>query len=171
MIQRMGRILRRKRPGVGARFVIMFAKDTLEDPAYRIERDGFLDEIERIAEALAVFDSSRFDELNDFLARPGPVVIPEPSRVSDEELAGTVDAVIVPAIPDESAYLELEVAALPPIAAPKVVAKRLSTGHAPLEIASVGSGWQISCTGCGESSTLVRFRWQALDQTVDCRCA
>ena len=33
MIQRMGRILRRKRPGVAARFVIMFAKDTLEDPA------------------------------------------------------------------------------------------------------------------------------------------
>ena len=51
MIQRMGRILRRKRPGVAARFVIMFAKDTLEDPANRIERDGFLDEIERISEA------------------------------------------------------------------------------------------------------------------------
>ena len=33
MIQRMGRILRRKRPGIAARFVIMFAKDTLEDPA------------------------------------------------------------------------------------------------------------------------------------------
>ena len=41
MIQRMGRILRRKRAGVAARFVIMFAKDTLEDPANRIERDGF----------------------------------------------------------------------------------------------------------------------------------
>ena len=53
MIQRMGRILRRKRPGVAARFVIMFAKDTLEDPANRIERDGFLDEIERISEATA----------------------------------------------------------------------------------------------------------------------
>ena len=35
MIQRMGRILRRKRAGVAARFVIMFAKDTLEDPAQR----------------------------------------------------------------------------------------------------------------------------------------
>ena len=51
MIQRMGRILRRKQPGVAARFVIMFAKDTLEDPTNRIERDGFLDEIERISEA------------------------------------------------------------------------------------------------------------------------
>ena len=56
MIQRMGRILRRKRAGVAARFVIMFAKDTLEDPASRIERDGFLDEIERISEATGVFD-------------------------------------------------------------------------------------------------------------------
>ena len=51
MIQRMGRILRRKRSGVAARFVIMFAKDTLEDPSNRFERDGFLDEIERISEA------------------------------------------------------------------------------------------------------------------------
>ena len=59
MIQRMGRILRRKRPGVAARFVIMFAKDTLEDPANRIERDGFLDEIERISEATGVFDGAR----------------------------------------------------------------------------------------------------------------
>ena len=59
MIQRMGRILRRKRPGVAARFVIMFAKDTLEDPANRIERDGFLDEIERISEATGVFDGAQ----------------------------------------------------------------------------------------------------------------
>ena len=58
MIQRMGRILRRKQPGVAARFVIMFAKDTVEDPTNRIERDGFLDEIERISEATGVFDSA-----------------------------------------------------------------------------------------------------------------
>ena len=49
MIQRMGRILRRKRPGVGARFVILYATDTIEDPSMRFERDGFLDEIERIS--------------------------------------------------------------------------------------------------------------------------
>ena len=72
MIQRMGRILRRKRPGGRARFVIMFAKDTLEDPAHRIERDGFVEEIERISEATGVFDADRFDELDDFLAAPGP---------------------------------------------------------------------------------------------------
>ena len=73
MIQRMGRILRRKQPGVAARFVIMFAKDTLEDPTQRVERDGFLDEIERISDATGVFDGARFGALDTFLAarRPG----------------------------------------------------------------------------------------------------
>src|SRR5689334_21523028 len=83
MIQRMGRILRRKRPRVGARFVIMFAKDTLEDPENRFERDGFLDEIERISEATGVFDSTKFEALAEFLAAPGPWVIPEPEYVDD----------------------------------------------------------------------------------------
>src|SRR5689334_24100973 len=81
MIQRMGRILRRKRPRVGARFVIMFAKDTLEDPANRVERDGFLDEIERISEALGVFDDDGANALDEFLAAPGPLEVPEPERL------------------------------------------------------------------------------------------
>ena len=75
MIQRMGRILRRKRAGIAARFVIMFAKDTLEDPANRIDRDGFLDEIERISEATGIFDSAHFDELAAFIAQPGPAEV------------------------------------------------------------------------------------------------
>ena len=87
MIQRMGRILRRKRPGVAARFVIMFAKDTLEDPSNRIERDGFLDEIERIAEATGVFDETRFEELDAFLAAPGPQTVPEPEHLERYEQA------------------------------------------------------------------------------------
>src|SRR4051795_7377962 len=81
MIQRMGRILRRKQAGVAARFVIMFAKDTLEDPTQRTERDGFLDEIERIAGATAVFDSEHFDRLDAFLDAPGPEVVPEPEHL------------------------------------------------------------------------------------------
>ena len=84
MIQRMGRILRRKRSGVAARFVIMFAKDTLEDPSNRFERDGFLDEIQRIAEGTGVFDSGNFEALDVFLAAPGPSVVPEPEYVEDE---------------------------------------------------------------------------------------
>jgi hypothetical protein len=87
MIQRMGRILRRKRSGVSARFLIMFAKDTLEDPASRIERDGFLDEIERISEATGVFDSAHFGELDEFLAAPGPAVVREPEHLESYERA------------------------------------------------------------------------------------
>jgi superfamily II DNA or RNA helicase len=172
MIQRMGRILRRKRPGIGARFVIMFAKDTLEDPSARMERDGFLDEIERISEAMGVFDPERFDELDAFLAHPGPAVVPEPERVSAEQQAARLAAVEVPPVEAAgAAYLEVEVVDLPQIAAPKAEPKRLSTGEAPLQIAASGAGWQIRCTGCGEASALVRFRWQVLDQTVECSCA
>jgi hypothetical protein len=233
----MGRILRRKRPGVGARFVIMFAKDTLEDPAVRLERDGFLDEIERISEAAGVFDANRFDELDAFLAHPGPAVVPEPERLASYDAAveaagatpelfhgayagggapggmeGVMLAILVdrlveglgvealyaymsfarrdgrgplheavwsrlePRLPQPAAgvapYVEVELAELPGIATPKVEAKRLSTGHAPLRIVPVGtSGWQLCCTGCGEATPLVRFRWQVQDQTVACRCA
>ena len=200
MIQRMGRILRRKRRGVAARFVIMFAQDTLEDPSNRFERDGFVDEIESISEATGVFDSTKFDALDEFLAAPGPSEITEPTYV--EYAGGVVDANtdletayalmaftnrqhvddariaelerLEPRLPEPAAaaprYVELALSSLPPIAKPKVEPKRLSTGEMALEIARVGDGWRISCTGCGESSPLVRFRWQVLDQTVDCRC-
>jgi superfamily II DNA or RNA helicase len=218
MIQRMGRILRRKRAGVAARFVIMFAKDTLEDPANRIERDGFLDEIERISEATAVFDSARFEELDSFLAEPGPPIVPEPEHLESYERAAaaagagpglalddkTVDSLAdalgvetayalmafarqprsglrhvaaigrlnarLPQTNDRQSYLEPELANLPHITKPKIMPKRLSTGQMALEIARIGSAWRISCTGCGEASPLVQFRWQVLDQTVACRC-
>ena len=220
MIQRMGRILRRKRAGVAARFVIMFAKDTLEDPANRIERDGFLDEIERISEATGVFDGARFDELDAFLAAPGPEVVPDPgapralrrtrSRRPASRPVCAIDAATVAALVDalgvEVTYALLTFArrapadglddviagldarlpaararrsrtssssspTCPHISKPRVEPKRLSTGQMALEIARVGDAWRISCTGCGEASPLVEFRWQVLDQTVACRCA
>src|SRR4051794_6185817 len=87
MIQRMGRILRRKRPGGRARFVIMYAQDTLEDPANRMERDGFVEEIERISEATGVFDATSYEQLDNFLAAPGPADVPEPERLHRYELA------------------------------------------------------------------------------------
>ena len=68
-------------------------------------------------------------------------------------------------------YLEVSLSDLPRVAKPKVAPKRLSTGELALEIARVGDGWRISCTGCGEASPLVQFRWQVLDQTVPCRCS
>jgi len=208
MIQRLGRILRRKRPGVAARFVIMFAKDTMEDPANRMERDGFLDEIERISQAMGVFEQ-KADDLDAFLAAPGPQVVPKPEHLEryghavaaaggdPHLLADDVGVEVAYALftfargdrwdprhdkaldglearlsrPEQDApYLEVELAELPEIAQPKVKPKRLSTGHAPLEIARIGSAWRISCTGCGEASALVQFRWQALEESVVCRC-
>lgn len=201
MIQRMGRILRRKQPGVAARFVIMFAKDTLEDPTSRVERDGFLDEIERIAESSGVFDAQQAEALDRFLAAPGPLVVPEPEHLERYERGGAADGEMgveaayaftsfarrrradpgwearlaeldarLPRPEADAPYLEIELAELPPIATPTVKPKKRSTGQAPLEIARVGSGWRISCTGCGEASPLVAFRWQTLDQSIVCRC-
>lgn len=82
MIQRMGRILRRKRPGTGARFVIVFAKDTLEDPRTAVDRDGFIEEIQEIAESAEAFDATDLTGLTDFLAYSGPAEVPEPRRVA-----------------------------------------------------------------------------------------
>jgi RNA polymerase primary sigma factor len=196
MIQRMGRVLRRKQPGIATRFVIMFAKDTLEDPTQRSERDGFLDEIERISDSSGIFDAARLDALDEFLATPGPRVVPEPEHLEGFVLAGAdietayalraftsedrfdpgdraelarLEARLPPPDPD-ARYLEVELAAVPEIAKPRAKPKRLSTGDAPLEIARAGTGWRIRCTGCGETSPLVEFRWQVLDQTVACRC-
>jgi superfamily II DNA or RNA helicase len=201
MIQRMGRILRRKRNGVAARFVIMFARDTLEDPGNRLERDGFLDEIERISEATATFDSTKFAALDEFLAAPGPAVAPEPEYVEPDSDAadrgetvereyarlaftrrGHLDRARIEELdrldallpkPDDTAsrYLEFSLPELPRVAKPRVAPKRLSTGEAALEIARTDAGWQLSCTGCGETSRLVEFRWQVFDETVHCRCA
>jgi predicted helicase len=198
MIQRMGRILRRKQAGVAARFVIMFATDTLEDPTQRVERDGFLDEIERISEARGIFDDRHFDALETFLGAPGPPVVPAPEHVERDEHAtdGTDDALAyallaftgrdpadagvahelaqlgarLPAAATDSPYLEVTLTEVPEIARPKVKPKRLSTGQVPIEIARVEEAWLIRCTGCGEASRLVQFRWQALEETIDCRC-
>jgi superfamily II DNA or RNA helicase len=200
MIQRMGRILRRKRAGVAAHFVIMFAQDTLEDPANRVERDGFLDEIERISEATGVFDAAHFDELAAFIAAPGPAVVRTPEHLERyARAAGPVDVETRYALsaftsegppvdgvddmelarleralprPDSAAtYLEPELTELPAVRKPKVEPPRLSTGEVALQIARVGTAWRISCTGCGEASPLVQYRWQVLDETVPCRCA
>lgn len=265
MIQRMGRILRRKRAGVGVRFVIMFAKDTLEDPSMRFERDGFLDEIERIAEAAGTFDSARFEEIDAFLAAPGPDVVREPAVIgpfgtalspgaddggargsgsagavevtptrralaageqsawwalaqrcegpaggladhqdSDDlvaEVAGRVGFELLYAVvsflrwdevgplhhavwrraaaalppverreAEELPYLEPEPLDLPSVLKPKAVPKKLSTGQAPLEITLIDGQWYMRCIGCAALSPPVRFRWQVLEQTVDCRC-
>ena len=226
MIQRMGRILRRKRPGGRARFVIMFAHDTLEDPAHRIDRDGFVEEIERIAERSGVFDGEHFEEIDAFLvpagtrpgararapgpprvgpggcrAAPSPPPRPTPRRLTtrssepsptrsgatpptptctsprhltDDRLRTAADRVLGHRRPGPgpapASYLEVPIAELPEIAKPKAKPKRLSTGASPLAIRPMADGFRLTCTGCGQSSRPVKFRWQVHEETVACRC-
>lgn len=81
MIQRMGRVLRRKEQGSGARFVIIFARDTLEDPMINEDRDGFLEEIEMISENSRIFTEADKHLLVDYLDYTGPEKVLEPVQV------------------------------------------------------------------------------------------
>jgi superfamily II DNA or RNA helicase len=57
MIQRMGRVLRKKSDGRRARFVVLFVEDTIEDPAHGAH-ESFLDEITDVADEVRRFGSS-----------------------------------------------------------------------------------------------------------------
>ena len=68
MVQRMGRVLRRKQDGRAARFVIIFVEDTSEDPDGHAH-ETFLNEILDVAEDIQRFSPDRDAEaLNAFLA-------------------------------------------------------------------------------------------------------
>lgn len=225
MIQRMGRVLRRKEAGSGARFVILFAADTLEDPTADEDRDGFLDEIEAISDEIRVFGVTDFAELEVFLKWSGPATVRDPIRVDanyvmrtetdrwdivnsddgDENVAQDLlrDVGIEhmyarvsylqwptatwlhewvwnrvedtpadkPAEPEAVPYLELERLAMPKLAKPKPKKKRLSTGESPVVVVATADGFAVSCTGCNTMSASVKFKWQAMDQTVKCTCS
>jgi RNA polymerase primary sigma factor len=67
MVQRMGRVLRVKADGRLARFAILFAEGTVEDPALGAH-EGFLREVTSIATAVRTFPSSApAKEINAFL--------------------------------------------------------------------------------------------------------
>ena len=72
---------------------------------------------------------------------------------------------------DPVTYLEIERLPLPELAKPKPKKKRLSTGESPVIVVAVEGGFAVSCTGCGTLSEPVKFKWQALDQTVECTCS
>lgn len=67
MIQRMGRVLRKKPDRRRARFAILFVKDTSEDPAHGAH-EAFLDEILPVADEVHVFElGASAHKLADFL--------------------------------------------------------------------------------------------------------
>ena len=106
MIQRMGRILRRKRAGVAARFVIMFAKDTLEDPGQphrtrRVPRRdrAHLRSDRRVRRRAFRGSSTRSSP------RPAPQVVPEPEHLERYEPAAAA-AGIARAVPLDDAMVQ-----------------------------------------------------------------
>lgn len=67
MIQRMGRVLRRKADGRPARFVIVFVEGTTEDPAHGAH-GAFLDEVTGVADTVVAFPiGAAVDEVSSFL--------------------------------------------------------------------------------------------------------
>ena len=80
MIQRMGRILRRKQDGRLARLAVLFVEETVEDPA-RGAHEGFLDEVTEVADAVRRFSPlTPSDEVNEFLSCRSPAGRPAPVR-------------------------------------------------------------------------------------------
>ena len=71
MVQRMGRVLRRKHDGRRARFVVVFVEGTVEDPAMGAH-EGFLAEVTGVAEAVRTFASgSSMADVEAFVADLG----------------------------------------------------------------------------------------------------
>jgi hypothetical protein len=219
----MGRVLRRKDVGTGARFVILFAADTLEDPTTTEDRDGFLDEIEAISDKIHIFGVADLGRVEAFLDWNGPDDVRIPTRVDaarimavesdrwdivhgddgDVNIAEELERDLgtegmyarlnylqwpertwlhewvsqrVPDTPrdkptDEVTYLEVERLPMPELAKPKPKKQRLSTGESPVIVMALADGFAVACTGCGVQSGLVKFKWQALDQTVECECS
>lgn len=77
MVQRMGRVLRVKVDGRLARFAVLFAESTVEDPQNGAH-EGFVAEVTSIAAAVRRFPSeSPAGEVNEFLRALGT---PDPAR-------------------------------------------------------------------------------------------
>jgi RNA polymerase primary sigma factor len=66
MIQRMGRVMRRKDDARDARFIILFVKDTEEDPR-RGAQELFVDELLEVARESNIFGLDKTSELRRFL--------------------------------------------------------------------------------------------------------
>jgi len=199
MIQRMGRILRLKQLGVGARFVVLYASDTLEDPTAS-ERDGFMEEIEAISETSRIFGIGEQDQLVSFLNYSGPEELIAPEKIgpmtSVKEIPDKLDPVDKyawlsylgwaeetdehrevwdnpPVFSPDPLYLDFDVLELPEITRQKVSPKkeaRLSTGEQPVTMSKVDGNFVLRCTGCDATSEPTPFRWKALEATVECSC-
>ena len=130
------------------------------------------EEIELIAEASRIFKPNEFDQLAAFLDYAGPaeLTVPEtaggfvpPQLSADDITEWTAEA---------QPYLEMVSPELPEITKPKQVREkpRLSTGEHPVALMAVGKQWALRCTGCGVNSEPRDYKWQAMDDKVECTC-
>jgi superfamily II DNA or RNA helicase len=72
MIQRLGRVLRRKEPRRLARLALMFVRETTEDPS-RGAHEDFLDDVVEAADHVAMFrDGADYAGVNAFLSHVAP---------------------------------------------------------------------------------------------------
>jgi superfamily II DNA or RNA helicase len=90
MIQRMGRVLRRKPDGRRARFAVLFVEGTVEDPCRRAH-EAFLDEITAVADHVSCFPTDVATEQPDAVLgdlRPGAGAAPLASEDSPTDRNG-----------------------------------------------------------------------------------
>ena len=66
MIQRMGRVIRKKEDGRGARMIMMYVHGTSEDPKLGAH-ESFLDEVKPHARSVSYFSSTDIDPLGDWI--------------------------------------------------------------------------------------------------------
>jgi RNA polymerase primary sigma factor len=83
MIQRMGRIVRRKADNRLARFAILYLQGTSEDPRCGAH-EAFLTEVTSVADDLEDFDLDHLDDALGFLATLEPLTMPRPPRLEDD---------------------------------------------------------------------------------------
>lgn len=84
MIQRMGRVLRLKKDGRLARFVLLYVRGTSEDPVGGDAHESFFDMITSAADQVRAFTTRELPELSIFL-RQGRVAI-QPLLISSDQI-------------------------------------------------------------------------------------
>ena len=129
-------------------------------------------EIEGIAESSRIFRPNEFDQLATFLDYAGPAVVQEPETVGDFVAPELSADEITEWTADAQPYLEMVSPELPEIRQPRQVREkpRLSTGEHPVALQAVGTQWALRCTGCGVHSEPRAYKWQAMEDKVECTC-
>ncbi|MCD7100713.1 sigma-70 family RNA polymerase sigma factor [Pseudoclavibacter sp. 13-3] len=91
MVQRLGRVIRRKADGRQGRFVVLYARDTVEDP--HVAGDEHLNDVLQYTRRLLMCSDAHDPALAEFLARPSEDVEGQrafpPNTVSDPDLDRT----------------------------------------------------------------------------------